>query len=487
MVINNIKDTIAAIATPLGTGGVGVIRISGENSFNIISRIFSSKFNEKKVPDFEAGKVYHGWVTKSLSQVINHSNNTPCHCEMTKSHSLVNDLVDFNPVDEVIVLAFKAPKSYTGEDVIEIHCHGGVNIVKSVLNLCLESGTRMAEAGEFTKRAFLNGKMDLSKAEAVLDLIHSKTDVFSSISAHNLTGKLSLYISSLRKDLVNLLSLMTAAIDFPEEVDELEYSYIEEKINFLIEKINFALNTASTSNLMRYGLKVAIVGKPNVGKSSLFNSLLNIERSIVTDIPGTTRDIIQEIIDIGGVPITLIDTAGIRELASKCSSDYIESIGINIAKACIKEADLVLFLYDSSQGMSAADKIIYEEVKDKPLVKIGTKADLMTCKINDNDVIYVSSKTYQGLDLVKKEIEKIIFSIDLSVNSDFSTNIRQQECLKNAKNSLLHALNSSKNREVQDFISIDLKSALLFLGEITGEVVSEEIINNIFSNFCIGK
>ena len=485
--VTNISDTIAAIATPLGTGGVGVVRISGENSFNIISQIFSSKIDKRELPEFKAGRIYHGWVVKPHSQVNNHSDNTSLLTKGVKPHSQNDDSITFNPVDEVIVLTFKKPNSFTGEDVIEIHCHGGVNVVKNILNLCLESGARIAQAGEFTKRAFLNGKMDLSKAEAVLDLIHSKTDIFASVSAHNLAGKLSLYISNLREDLITLLSLITAAIDFPEEVDEPGYDYIEEKILSLIERIDFALNTASTSNLMRYGLKVAIVGKPNVGKSSLFNSLLNIERSIVTNIPGTTRDVIQEVIDIGGVPVTLIDTAGIRELTSNCSSEYIESIGINIARECLKEADLILFLYDLSQGMNEEDNVIFKEITEKPVIKIGTKADLMTSKTDNSDVIYVSSKTYQGMDLIKKEIEKILFSKDMTIHGAFSTNIRQQECLRNTQNSLIHALNSSQNKEAQDFIAIDLKAALLFLGEITGEVISDEIINNIFSNFCIGK
>lgn len=462
MIADNLKDTIAAIATPLGIGGVGVVRISGENSFNIVSKIFSSKINEKTLPEFKPGRIYHGWITNA------------------------ND-TGFTPIDEVIVLAFKAPKSYTGEDVIEIHCHGGINIVKNILDLCLKSGARLAEKGEFTKRAFLNGKLDLSKAEAVLDMIHSRTDVFSLVSAHNLAGKLSLYINNLRQELMNLLSIITAAIDFPEEVDEPAYDFIEEKINYLIGKIDFALNTSTSSNLMRHGIKVAIAGKPNVGKSSLFNALLNIERSIVTDIPGTTRDIIQESIDIGGIPVTLIDTAGIREVENIHSSDHIESIGINITRSYIKDSDVILFVYDLSQGMDEKDRIIFEEVKDKPLVKIGSKADLMDYKPEDSSVIPVSSKTFEGLDTVKKAIESLILSKDINMNGDFSTNIRQQECLNNAKDSLLESLDSTKSKEVQDFIAIDLKSALLSLGEITGEVVSDEIINNIFSNFCIGK
>ncbi|MFH0703217.1 MAG: tRNA uridine-5-carboxymethylaminomethyl(34) synthesis GTPase MnmE [bacterium] len=462
MVINTLNDTIAAIATPLGIGGVGVIRISGDKSFEIIYKIFSLSLKEKKIPEFRPDKIYHGWIIE---------NN--------------------KPLDEVILLIFKAPKSYTGEDIIEIQCHGGINIVKNILELCLKYGARMAEKGEFTKRAFLNNKLDLSKAEAILDLIHSKTDKFSLISAYNLSGKLSSCINELRIELINLLSLINAAIDFPDEVDEPEYNFIKEKIDFLINKINKILETAKNSNLMRHGLKIAIAGSPNVGKSSLFNALLSIERSIVTEIPGTTRDIIQESLDINGIPVTLTDTAGIRELKDDSKSSYIESIGINIAKSYIKEADLVLFVFDLTIGMTEEDKIIYAETKEKPVIKIGSKLDLLDKKPAKNDgIIAVSSKTKEGIDFVKKEIEKLLFSEDLSFNisnNEFSTNLRQQECLNKAKISLLETLNSCKNKENQDFISIDLKSALISLGEITGEIVSDEIIDNIFSNFCIGK
>jgi len=468
--ITSINDTIAAITTPLGTGGVGAIRLSGEKSVEIVSKIFSSSPDKKELPEFKAGRIYHGWVAKSHSY----------------HDSSIKDMNSSILIDEVIILVFKTPNSYTGEDVIEIQCHGGINIVKNILNLCLETGARMAEKGEFTKRAFLNGRIDLSKAEAVLDLIHSKTDKFTRVSAYNLSGKLSLFINELRNELINLLSLIIAAIDFPEEVDEPEYRFIEEKINFIIEKVDNILVTTGSSNLMRQGVKAVIAGKPNVGKSSLFNALLNMERAIVTNIPGTTRDIIQETIDIGGIPVTLIDTAGIREIENDHESHYIESIGINISKSCIKEADIVLFMADSEQGFTEDDKIIFEEIKNKPLIKIASKADL---KLHQDlsDYIPVSSKTQLGLDELKKHIEKVILSSDNLQESEFSTNLRQQECLNNAKEALINANISCENREVQDFISIDLKSALISLGEITGEVVSDEIIENIFSNFCIGK
>lgn len=472
--INNINDTIAAIATPLGTGGVGIVRISGKESENIISKIFSTTLKEQKVPDFKPNRIYHGWIF-SL-----------CHSEDISLKNLSNN-EKFFPLDEVVVLCFKAPNSYTGEDVFEIQCHGGINVVKNILKLCLKHGARLAEKGEFSKRAFINGKLDLSKAEAVLDLIHSKTDKFSQAAAGNLSGNLSTYINNLRQEVLDLLSMITAAIDFPEEVAEPEYSFIEERLNYFIEKINTVLKTANSSNLMRDGLKVALAGKPNVGKSSLFNAILDAERAIVTEIPGTTRDIIQESFEVDGIPVILLDTAGIRNINSDNSSDYIESIGINKTKACIENADLVLFVYDLTQGMKSEDIAIYEEIKDKKVIKIGSKADLISsCDSGkQTDSIMVSAKGKIGLDLIKNEIKKFITTENTS--GEFCTNTRQQECLLKSRRFIEQTLIAVKNNEIQDLISIDLKSSLIALGEITGEVVSEEIINNIFDNFCIGK
>jgi tRNA modification GTPase len=462
MAINNINDTIAAIATPLGTGGVGAIRISGEKSFEIISKIFSTNIKEKTLPTFKASRIYHGWI-------INPENN--------------------HPVDEVIVLVFKTPNSYTGENVIEINCHGGINIVKNLLNIVIKNGARLAERGEFTKRAFLNKKLDLSKAEAVLDIIHARTDKFSEASAHNLAGKLAITINEIRQDILNLLSQIISAIDFPEDVHEPEYDYIGQEIKKTAEKLEKILETATSSNMMRQGIKLAIVGKPNVGKSSLFNALLNMERAIVTDIPGTTRDIIQETLDISGIPVTLIDTAGIRELENTHNSDYIESIGINISKKCINEADIVLYVTDLPNGENEDDRIIFDHIKNKNYIHAGTKKDLteITQSSINASIIPVSSKTREGLKELKKAIENKVLCKDLMLESEFSTNLRQQESLNKAKFSLQKAFETTINHDLQDLISIDLKSALLSLGEITGEVVTDEILNNIFDNFCIGK
>lgn len=437
-------DTIAAIATPIGTGGVGVIRISGDKSFEIVDKIYSKH-------NLEEGKISHGWV------------------------------VDGNKkIDEVILLPFKNPKSYTGEDVIEIHCHGGINVVRNILDIVLKNGARMAERGEFTKRAFMNKKMDLSQAEAVADLIHAKTRDFAKQSAKNLSGALSQKIKEIRTDIFNVLSKIVAGIDFPEDVAEPEYDYIIQEFEKALDKIDKILSCAKSSNIMRQGIKIAIVGKPNVGKSSLFNTLLNVERAIVTDIAGTTRDVIKETLD-WDVAITLIDTAGIRD---NDEVGKVEEIGIEYSKQSADEADLILFLYDASKGMNEDDKTILDLIKDKNHIIIANKSDLTETR--NADTFYLSTVTKEGLDDLKNKIKQTAYNFSLE-DTEFVTNNRQQDCLEKCRTSLIQALEAAKINELQDLISIDLKSALLFLDEITGEVITDDILNNIFDHFCIGK
>ncbi|MBR1754194.1 tRNA uridine-5-carboxymethylaminomethyl(34) synthesis GTPase MnmE [bacterium] len=438
-------DTIAAIATPLGTGGIGVIRISGEKSFEIAEKIFSSKIH--------AGKICHGWIVNKQGQKI----------------------------DEVVVLPFKNPNSYTGENVIEIQCHGGINVIRNILNLVLENGVRMAERGEFTKRAFLNHKLDLSQAEAVCDLIHAKTQKFAQKSAQNLSGVLTVKINEIKKDIFNTLSKIIAGIDFPEDVAEPEYSSLEKEITSEISQIDEILNSAKNSNILRQGLKIAILGKPNVGKSSLFNTFLSLERAIVTDIAGTTRDVLSETLDFDGISVTHLDTAGIR---NECGMDKVEEIGIEYSKQSARDADLILFLYDASCGMTKEDEDIFNFIKDKTYIKIANKADLISNR-NDNE-IYLSTLTKEGFDSVKEKIKTLINQKSIE-DTEFVTNSRQQECLRKAKVALENALETTQREDLQDLISIDVKSALLSLEEITGEVITDDILNNIFDNFCIGK
>ena len=444
MNINQEFDTIAAISTPLGMGGVGVIRISGDKAFDIIKKIYNKQ-------NFKPNTISHGWILENSIKV-----------------------------DEVLVLPFFAPHSYTGENVIEIHCHGGVNIVKKILSLCLNAGCRPAEKGEFTKRAFLNKKMDLSQAEAVAYLIHSKTQDFVSISAKNLSGVLAEKIKTIRKSIMDVLSRIVAGIDFPEDVAEPEYSYLAEEISKSISSIETILKSASTSNIMRQGVSVAIVGRPNVGKSSLFNTLLNLDRAIVTDIAGTTRDVLRETLDFG-IPVTLIDTAGIRDDESVSK---VEEIGIEYSKQSLDEADLVLFLYDASKGITPDDEVIWDLVKNKNNIRIANKSDLVENRTSD--AYYISTKTKEGVDEIRDLIKNKVCDINPE-SLEFATNTRQQECLRQAKTSLEIALEATQREELQDLISIDIKSALLALDELTGEVVTDEVLNNIFDNFCIGK
>lgn len=439
-------DTITAIATPIGTGGVGVIRISGEDSFEIIGKIFTKK-------NLEAGRIAHGWIVDGDKKI-----------------------------DEVLVLPFRAPNSYTGEDVIEIHCHGGINVVRNILDLVLKNGARTAERGEFTKRAFLNKKMDLSQAEAVADLIHARTRNFAKQSAKNLSGVLGERIKEIRSDIFNVLSKIIAGIDFPEDVAEPEYPYIISEFEKALDKIDKILAGAKSSDILRQGVKIAIVGRPNVGKSSLFNTLLNVERAIVTDIAGTTRDVLKENLD-WDIAITLIDTAGIRE-----SEDVgkVEEIGIEYSKQSAEDADLVLFMYDIAAGMNDEDKTILNLIKDKKHLIIANKIDLIESMQSQPDEILISTKTGAGIEDLKTKIKEIVYNFSPE-EMEYVTNKRQQDCLEKCRESLVQALEAAKSGELQDLISIDLKSALLYLDEITGEVITDEILNNIFDHFCIGK
>lgn len=439
-------DTISAIATPLGTGGVGIIRLSGTNAFEVIKKIFT---NQNIKPNY----ISHGWVQD-----------------------------DSVLVDEVIVLPFVAPNSYTGEDVIEIQCHGGVNVVKKILELTIKNGARLAEKGEFTKRAFLNKKLDLSQAEAVLDLIHSKTTEFAVKSAGNLSGKLSNEVKRIKEELFQLYSKIIAAVDFPEDVQEPEYAFIVGEVQKILTSIDKILAYSKNSNIMRQGIKIAIVGRPNVGKSSLFNTLLNLERAIVTDVAGTTRDVIQETIDLGGIAATIIDTAGIRDSEN---IDKVESIGINYSKKSIETADIVLFLFDGQEGLIKEDAEIFDLIQNKPFIKIATKSDLSNKKYEE-DTLSISSKTEENIEVLKSKVREIALDKN-STETEFVTNQRQQESLRLAKEALLRAKEEAEIQEIQDLISIDIKTALMHLSEISGEVITDEVLNNIFENFCIGK
>ncbi len=437
-------DTIAAPATPMGMGGVGIIRISGDKAFEIAEKIFSN-------PKFEPRKFNLGWIKDGDVKI-----------------------------DEVVVLPFFAPNSYTGENVVEIQCHGGINVIRNILNLVLKHGARMAEKGEFTKRAFLNKRMDLSQAESVADIIHSKTSEFAKVSMKNLSGVLKDKINDIRNDIFEVLSKITAGIDFPEDVEEPDYSYLVNRFEEILDKIDKVLSGAETSNIFREGAKVVIIGKPNVGKSSLFNALLNLDRAIVTDIAGTTRDVLRETLDLG-IPVTLIDTAGIREDEDV---SRVEKIGIEFSKQSMDEADLVLFVYDASKGMDSEDREVLELLKDKKYIILANKSDIADKKTDE--AVYISAAMGEGIEDLRKTLKTKVCGIEPE-SLDFVTNTRQQACLKKARNSIEQALLASQVNELQDLISIDVKSAVLALDELTGELLTDSVLDNIFENFCIGK
>lgn len=442
--MSNFFETIAAPATPLSYGGIGVIRISGDEALNIVSKFFNKKIKENLIN--------HGWI-------------------------IDND----KKIDEVIVLYFKAPKSYTGEDVIEIQTHGSPVVIKKILNLLLDSGARLADRGEFTKRAFLNRKMDLTEAEAVLDLINSKTTKSASKNASNLSGALYLEISKMRERIIEILAKITASIDFPEDVKEVSYNEIIDSLVPIKEKIENILKNAKNHNILREGINISVIGRPNVGKSSLFNALLNLERAIVTDIAGTTRDTIKESFEIKGILATLTDTAGIREDEN---IDKVEQIGIKQAKNSIAESDIVLLLFDGIEGITKDDREIFELAKGKKSILVATKADIQ--EIKHENAISISSKTGYNIDKLKNLIYEALIDINID-DSEFTTNQRQQKSLKDALDFINNALFAAQNEELQDLISIDIKSALVSLGEISGEVINDEILNGIFEKFCIGK
>lgn len=442
--MSNFFETIAAPATPLSYGGIGVIRISGDEALNIVSKFFNKKIKENSIN--------HGWI-------------------------IDND----KKIDEVIVLYFKAPKSYTGEDVIEIQTHGSPVVIKKILNLLLDSGARLADRGEFTKRAFLNRKMDLTEAEAVLDLINSKTTKSASKNASNLSGALYLEISKMRERIIEILAKITASIDFPEDVKEVSYNEIINSLVPVKEKIENILKNAKNHNILREGINISVIGRPNVGKSSLFNALLNLERAIVTDIAGTTRDTIKESFEIKGILATLTDTAGIREDEN---IDKVEQIGIKQAKNSITESDIVLLLFDGIEGITKDDREIFELAKGKKSILVATKADIQ--EIKHENAISISSKTGYNIDKLKNLIYEALIDVNID-DSEFTTNQRQQKSLKDALDFINNALFAAQNEELQDLISIDIKSALVSLGEISGEVINDEILNGIFEKFCIGK
>lgn len=447
------NDTIAAIATPAGAGGVGIIRISGNDSIKIVSNFFHLK------KDPESHKAIFGKIKEKGTDKI---------------------------LDSVLLIYFKSPKSYTGEDTVEIHCHGSPLILNNVLELCIKYGARLADPGEFTKRAFINGKIDLTQAEAVYDLINSKTSVSLQAANQQMEGKLSLRIKNVRLKLIKMLSHIEAIIDFPDEIDEVPLSYFTPVVLEADKLVDDLLLTAETGRIYREGIKTAIVGKPNVGKSSLLNSLLRMERAIVTDIAGTTRDTLEEYINIRGIPIHIIDTAGLRH-----TEDKVEKIGIERSYSSIEAAQIVLFVVDGSHQLDNEEiELINKLNETKPFILIINKTDISdNFKVPQNidNICFISAKYNNGIQKLEDKIIELIFKGKTDTNLDININNRHKEILYRASELLQKSKNTINNNLPIDFLAIDIKAVIISMGEIIGENVTEEVITEIFANFCVGK
>lgn len=453
-------DTIAAIATAYGEGGIGIIRVSGPETLEILRKIFIPRGKS-----IENRKMAYGHIVDPESGQI---------------------------VDEVLSVFMESPHTYTKEDVAEINCHGSMVSLRKTLELVLRNGARLAEPGEFTKRAFLNGRLDLPQAEAVIDLIKAKTDKSFDVAMDQLEGSLSSEIKKIRAEMMNLLVDVTVNIDYPDEdIEELTYEKMEIAISHLADMIGKLLNTADSGRILREGMKVAIIGKPNVGKSSLMNQLLKESRAIVTDIPGTTRDTIEEVVSIKDIPVAITDTAGIRETADK-----IEQMGIEKSKKSFNEADLIIFVMDSSREISSEDEEIMDYIGTRRCIVLMNKIDLGSLwnkeriqdKLPNGVILETSMLERSGAEKIEEEILDMVYSGKARQNESlFVTNARHKDLLERAKKSLDDAAAMTVMREAMDFIEVDIKNSYDFLGEIIGETVSDDIINEVFSRFCLGK
>lgn len=460
---NMMEETIAAIATPYGEGGIGIVRISGQKSKDIMDQIFIPVGGEEL--SIENRRFYYGQIREPKGQQI---------------------------IDEVLCVFMKGPSTYTREDVVEVYCHGSVVSLRNTLSLVLRNGARLALPGEFTKRAFLNGRIDLSQAEAVIDLIKAKTEKSFDIALHQMEGHLSKRVRGIRQLLMDLLVKIAVNIDYSEEdIEELSHEELLKSILQIDDTLTELLSTAKTGRMIREGLAVAIVGKPNVGKSSLLNALLRESRAIVTEIPGTTRDTIEEVLNIEGIPVYITDTAGIRD-----TQDPIEQIGIGKSKEAAFKADLVLFILDGSKPLEGEDLAIAKQIGGKRVIVLLNKSDLGRDVSEDQlanilpQAIFLDTAVIEerGIKELEDEIVSLVFEGKVKQEqSDLITNVRQQDLLIQAKEALTDAKDMTLAKEPMDFIEVDIRHAWELLGDILGETVSEEIVNEVFARFCLGK
>lgn len=456
------ETTIAAISTAMSESGIGIIRVSGPEALDIVSRIYRSKGGKKDINKVPTHTIHYGYVYDGEELI-----------------------------DEVLVMVMRAPRTFTGEDTVEIDCHGGVYAMRRVLETVLKNGAKTASPGEFTKRAFLNGKMDLSQAEAVMDVIQAKNEYALKSSMEQLRGSVQKAIRDIRKDLIYHIAYIESALDDPEHISLDGYSQeLLEIVEKAQEEIAHLLKTASDGKMIKEGIRTVILGKPNAGKSSLLNVLVGENRAIVTDIEGTTRDILEEYINLHGISLRMIDTAGIRE-----TEDVVEKIGVNRARDMAKEADLILYVVDSSRPLDENDEEIISMLDSRKAIVLYNKTDLepkvdmkaLKERVN-RPVISVSAKEETGIRELEKEIKNMFFSGEISFNDEvYITNARHKEALMEAAESLRLVKNSIEMDMPEDFFSIDLMNAYESFGRIIGESVGEDLVNEIFSKFCMGK
>ena len=468
MILNN--DTIAAIATALSNSGIGIIRVSGIDSINIVDKLFRNKNKKQCLKEYNTHTIHYGYIFS-----------------------------DGNIIDEVMISVMKAPNTFTMEETVEINCHGGVLVMNKILGLVIENGARLAEPGEFSKRAFLNGRIDLSKAEAIMELIHAKNDISLKTSIRQLSGSIYNEISQIRDGILYEIAFIESALDDPEHVSlDGYYDGLIPKIDKLISKLEKMENSFKNGKIIKEGIQTVIVGKPNVGKSSLLNYMSGSNRAIVTDIAGTTRDILEQEINIDGIHLNMIDTAGIRS-----TDDIIEKIGVEKSKEYINEADLILYMIDASIPINQDDIDIIKSIKDKKSIILLNKSDLKTVvnqeninniysEINNNyDDLYIleiSVKEDIGLDNFKNLIRKLFIENKIDFDEEVTiTNLRHLNLIKEAKSALVLVRKSIEDEMPEDFLSIDMMNAYISLGLIIGEEVNDDVVNEIFSKFCTGK
>lgn len=461
-------DTICAIATTLSDSGIGIIRISGEEAIDIADKMFFTKSGKQILKSVKSHTIHYGFI-KEKDEIL----------------------------DEVMVSVMLAPKSYTTEDTVEINCHGGIIVMKKIQNCALKCGARLAEPGEFTKRAFLNGRIDLSEAEAVMDLIHSKNELARKSSISQINGSVKIKISELREKVLYEIAYIESALDDPEHISLDGYhERLTNVINILSEEIEKLILNGEKGKILKNGIQTVIVGKPNVGKSSLLNLLLGEEKAIVTDIAGTTRDVLEEQLKIGDINLNIVDTAGIRD-----SHDVVEKIGVEKARKYAKDAELVIYVIDASVALDVNDYEIFNMIQDKKCIILLNKTDLLQVVKNEEiedeirksgneniRVIKTSTKNNQGMEELVKSIQDMFFSGEISFQNEiYLTNTRHVEELRNAKESILMVRKSLEDDMPEDFYSIDLMNIYSALGRIIGAEVSDDLVNEIFSKFCMGK